>query len=76
MAYRPAAEVLVGCVRMPRFAVQVERWRFPELLGAAVQQAPLLRHGLRQRPAWLQMMMAPRTIGVGAQPAPIFFGAR
>src|SRR5262249_38525542 len=31
MAYRPAAEVLVGCVRMPRFAIQVERWRFPEL---------------------------------------------
>jgi DNA polymerase-4/protein ImuB len=31
MGYRPAAEVLIGCVRLPRFAVQVERWRFPEL---------------------------------------------
>ena len=37
MAYRPAAEVLIGCVRLPRFAVQVERWRFPELAAIFVK---------------------------------------
>src|SRR5438874_9248231 len=45
MGYRPAAEVLVGCVRMPRFAVQVERWRFPEL--AAVPLALIGRSPTR-----------------------------
>ncbi|MFN3652800.1 MAG: hypothetical protein ACK47B_24740 [Armatimonadota bacterium] len=33
MAYRAAAETLVGCIRIPQFGVQVERWRRPELAG-------------------------------------------
>src|SRR5437764_8420741 len=46
MGYRPAAEVLIGCVRLPRFAVQVERWRFPEL--AAVPLALIGRPSSRR----------------------------
>src|SRR5947207_10654752 len=46
MAYRPAAEALIGCVRLPRFAVQVERWRFPEL--AAVPLALIGRPSSRR----------------------------
>src|SRR4051794_23513261 len=34
MPYRPPAETLVACTWMPRFEVQVERWRCPELAEA------------------------------------------
>src|SRR5437660_994043 len=36
MPYRPAEETLFACVWLPRFSIQVERMRHPDLEGAAL----------------------------------------